>query len=232
MRQLRRASSAALAPRVIRSDGAAAPLYLAGYASVFFDPSNPGTEYVMPLPWGDTVVEHLMPGCFDSILAAKPDVRCLFNHCPDHILARSVSGTLRLTADRKGLRYEATVDPSSPAVQSLLSAVERGDVSGSSFSFDFGLVLWREIHNPDGSFTTICEVHSFSNLYDVGPTTYPAYSATTCLLDGQRSAPPDRSRPFIAPPGRRYPRSFSLPGDPARRRAAMLSRLIEVDSDQ
>jgi HK97 family phage prohead protease len=232
MRQIRRASSPALAPRVLRSTEGGKPIArLVGYASVLYNAADDGTEYVMRLPWGDTITERIMPGAYDSILASKPDVRCLFNHNMDSILGRTTSGTLTLTADRVGLRFEARVDPSSPAVQSVLSAVERGDVSGSSFSFDFGEVVWREINHPDGSEATICEVHSFSHLFDVGPVVAPAYRSATCEVEGKRSVPvAPRSQPYV--PGRRLPRCYNLPADPARRRALTQSRLIELSYDK
>ena len=50
-------------------------------------------------------VEEVRSGAFRSTLN-QADVRALFNHEPDHLLGRSTTGTLRLSEDDHGLRYE------------------------------------------------------------------------------------------------------------------------------
>lgn len=48
--------------------------------------------------------EVIKPGAFDDVLG--DDVRALFNHDPNFILGRSSAGTLSLSVDDRGLRYE------------------------------------------------------------------------------------------------------------------------------
>ena len=66
-----------------------------GYASVFDSLSQNLGGFV----------ERVAPGAFRSTLN-QADVRALFNHEPDHLLGRSGNGTLRLSEDERGLRYE------------------------------------------------------------------------------------------------------------------------------
>ena len=49
--------------------------------------------------------EEILPGAADDVL--NGDIRCLFNHNPSLILARSVEGkgTLSLSIDEVGLKY-------------------------------------------------------------------------------------------------------------------------------
>jgi hypothetical protein len=44
-------------------------------------------------------------------------------------LARTKSGTLRLAEDERGLRIDATLDPTDPDVQRLIPKMKRGDMS-------------------------------------------------------------------------------------------------------
>src|SRR5215469_16336921 len=78
--------------------------------------------------------EEIDPHAFDASLASSPDVRGLWNHDPNHILGRTVSGTLRLSVDSVGLKYEID-PPDTTMAKDLLISLQRGDVSQSSFAF-------------------------------------------------------------------------------------------------
>lgn len=147
-----------------RSDGS--PL-IVGYAAVFYREGEPGTAFKI---WDD-VEERIMPGAFDKAIQGD-DVRALFNHCPDFVLGRSTAGTLRLSVDEKGLRYEID-PPDTQAARDVLAMLKRGDVSGSSFAF---VERSRTIRETPGLY--IIELNDVE-LFDVGPVTYPAYPATS-----------------------------------------------------
>ena len=139
---------------------------ITGYAAVFYDPNDPGTEYRM---WSD-MVERIMPGAFDKALR-EDDVRGLFNHDDSAILGRTKSGTMRLSVDRKGLKYEID-PPDTSCARDLMQSLARGDVDGSSFLFQPVVNTYREV---DGVyFVERNEV----KLFDVGPVAFPAYEST------------------------------------------------------
>lgn len=162
----RHLSSPSSSVRVHRSaDGQAK---IAGYAAVFYDQADPGTEY--PL-WED-LVERIMPGAFDRALRDKDDCRALFNHDRNCLLGRLSAGTLELRADRKGLWYEIMPLETSLAAD-VIANIHAGNLTGSSFNFLPIDVTWVE----DGQ-RVIREVNSVQ-LFDVGPVTFPAYAATT-----------------------------------------------------
>ncbi len=100
-----------------------------GYASLFDSP--------YPVAGGPDAggwIETVDRRAFDVTLGANPDVHFLINH-EGVTLARTKSGTLSLSADRKGLLAEARIDRRDPMGQSLEVKMERGDLDEMSFAF-------------------------------------------------------------------------------------------------
>jgi HK97 family phage prohead protease len=150
-----------------------------GYAAVFFDAGDPGTEY--PLYPG--MRERVMPTCFDRAIREGQDIRGLLNHEPDNLLGRCSSGTMRVSVDKRGLRYEIDYDPDDADHQRVMAKMKRGDLTGSSFSFR--VAPNGQKFSPGGpDADDIRELHDVDVL-DVGPVTFPAYSSTT---SGTRAA--------------------------------------------
>ncbi len=150
--------------------------YVVGYAAKFG---------VLSLDLGD-FVERLDPGAFGIVSERrgrkKPlETRALWNHDPNYPLAR-YPGTLKLSVDEVGLRYEFPV-PDTSYGRDLAANIQAGIVRGSSFSFTVpsGGDSWAV---EDGrSVRTIRRVDS---LLDVSPTTFPAYPDTDVKV-AQRS---------------------------------------------
>jgi HK97 family phage prohead protease len=144
-----------------REDGA--PV-LTGYAAM----------YDTPTVVAGLFREQIARGAFDEAVA-RDDVRALFNHNPDVVLGRTTSGTLRLTTDAVGLRYEVTLNPADAEHQRVWQMVSRGDVTQSSFGFEVRGQQWGDRSATELPLRTITKVA----LYDVSPVTYPAYATTT-----------------------------------------------------
>ena len=119
--------------------------------------------------------EVIRRGAFTHTIAQGADVRFLINH-DGMPLARTKSGTLRLAEDDRGLRIDATLDPSDPDVQRLIPKMRRGDLSQMSFGFRTLKDAWRQ----EGA-EQIRELHAV-DLFDVSAVTYPAYQATDVAL--------------------------------------------------
>ena len=119
---------------------------------------------------GNWFEEEVLPGAFDDVM--KDDVRCLFNHNPNFVLARSVDGkgTLSLEITKKGLKYSYTT-PNRSFAKDLEDAIDSGDVSGSSFSFKIKEQKW--IARKDD--VDLRQIVKFDTLFDVSPVTFPAY---------------------------------------------------------
>lgn len=128
--------------------------------------------------------EKIDPAAFASVLAKRPDVRALFNHDPNLILAATRNGTLGLSEDATGLSYDARVSPAIAATyygQAMRAQLDEGLVTQSSFAFRVAEDSWDEDPETGGLIRTI---HDFSGLYDVSPVTYPAYPAADSGLAG------------------------------------------------
>ena len=128
---------------------------------------DPGTEYEL-FPG---LVERIDSAAFDSAIQAD-DVRALVNHDPNQLIGRSAAGTLRLSVDNTGLRYEIDL-PDTSAGRDVRESVSRGDLDGSSFSF----VPERIETEQDGE-RQVRRVMSV-RLMDVGPVAFPAYEGST-----------------------------------------------------
>jgi hypothetical protein len=149
---------------------------IVGYASVFYD----GTERTEYRLWTD-FSERIMPGAFDRALSESHDVRALFNHDSNLVLGRTSAGTCKLSVDKVGLRYEIEA-PDTQTARDLQVSLNRGDVTGSSFSFNPTNTLYRE--EGEMLYAEITDV----DLFDVGPVTFPAYEATSSGVRAQLRA--------------------------------------------
>jgi len=115
--------------------------------------------------------EKIAPGAFaDSIRTA--DVRLLINH-EGLPLARTKSGTLKLSEDHAGLRFHAELDGSDPDVARIVPKMQRGDLNQMSFGFYTKRESWNR-DDPKNAVRTLLEVE----LFDVSLVTFPAYPQT------------------------------------------------------
>lgn len=149
---------------------------LTGYAAVFYNERDAGTQFD-----AGQFVERLHRSAFDKPLSEKADVRGLFNHDSNVVLGRTTSGTMRLTKDERGLKYEIDYNPNDPDHVRVDAKIRRGDVSGSSFGF----TVSKDGQNWERDAATKKEIRNITSvqgLYDVGPVTYPAYEATSVAM--------------------------------------------------
>lgn len=129
-----------------------------GYAAVFDSDSEDLGGFI----------EQIERGAFKEAIE-RSDVRALFNHDNNFILARTASGTLKLYEDERGLKYEFEA-PKTTAGNDLLEMIKRGDISQSSFGFTVEEDDWS---NRDGM--AFRKIKKVKRLYDVSPVTFPAY---------------------------------------------------------
>ncbi|WP_342419854.1 HK97 family phage prohead protease [Paenibacillus sp. FSL H8-0168] len=128
-------------------------------------------------------IEQIDPGSLDE--ADMTDVRCLIDHETGKILGRTTSGTLALTVDEFGLRYD--VDPPDTSyADDLIKVMKRGDINQSSFGF-------RVDYENDGdewvydSNTGIYKrtIRKIKRIFDVSVVTYPAYTQAESLVSNR-----------------------------------------------
>ena len=154
---------------------------ISGYASVTFNGKSE-TEYRIAAD----LVERISPGAFDDVLKNSPDVVGLFNHDPSNVLGRTSAGTLTVEADERGLKY--SIKPGETQTgRDVAEMIKRGDVSGSSFAFQPGQITWSQ----EGE-TLVRQVETVTQLFDVGPVTYPAYNGSS--VESRNDSPVDDLR--------------------------------------
>lgn len=142
------------------------PRIISGYAAVFNQVAQIGRWY--------RYKEQIASGAFDGCNYDKC-VAC-FNHNTDNILARFSSGTLKLSVDEVGLRFEFEV-PNTTVGNDMYELVKRGDISQCSFAFVVAEESWKyDEQNDENDLRTIEKI---AELWDVSLVTYPAYEGTS-----------------------------------------------------
>lgn len=158
--------SRAVSRRVELREGPDGSLVFEGYATIYDYRYEVGGQ--PPMGFGETVARGAA-----AKSAQEADVRLLVNH-EGVPLARTKSRTLTLTSDDVGLHVRAELDPTSPAVAELRSAMGRGDIDAMSMAFRVLRDEWSDNNNE----RVIREL----KLYDVSIVTYPANPATVALI--------------------------------------------------
>jgi len=133
--------------------------------------------------------EKIKAGAFDEVLKDS-DSRALKNHDPNLLLGRESSGTLKLESNSIGLRFEIDV-PDTTVGRDTVEEVRRKDLTGCSFAFIVGEDEWKHTEGQPSERTIV----KVSELYDVGPVTYPAYEDTSVSVRAMEMA----KQPEITP---------------------------------
>lgn len=138
---------------------------LSGYAAVFDVPTSKQNQF----PGTETIAR----GAFTEALKAPRNVRATVDHSEGTagLLGTTDAGTLRLSQDDVGLRYEIDL-PDTSTGRDLAALVARGDVRGASFMARM---------NPATIERTAAGVihREFPELFDICITAMPAYDQTS-----------------------------------------------------
>ena len=118
--------------------------------------------------------EKIDKGAFKKSIK-KDDVRALKNHNTDYVIARTKSGTLKLSEDERGLKIDA-LPPDAGWARDLMVSIERGDIDQMSFGFMTISDRWETKDKEE--IRTLEEVQ----LFDVSPVAFPAYPDTAVGL--------------------------------------------------
>ncbi len=142
---------------------------IAGYAAVFNQRSRDLGGFH----------EIIKPGAFIDVINSDVDIKCLLNHDPNKLLARTKNGGLILTEDETGLRFEAKLNGTTVA-RDVAQMVERGDIDQCSFAFVVADKGDKFTEEKDGMY--LREIYKIAALRDVSPVVYPAYEDTTVSM--------------------------------------------------
>lgn len=148
----------------IRRDVESGTRQLSGYAVAFDQPSQ-------PLPF----TEYISPHAFDNVDFSQ--VRLLYAHDFNNILARVDSGTLSLKTDDKGLFFIADI-PNTTLGNDVYTNVENGNIKGLSFNAQIDPNNGDTWEQGAGG-VVIHTINHFASLAEISLTPIPAYTETS-----------------------------------------------------
>ena len=147
----------------IRMDEGSDEIKVSGYASLFEHESRDLGFY-----------ETISRGAFDGRL--EDNVILNYNHDMNAILDRNIGGTLKLSVDELGLRYDGTL-PNTSTGRDVAELMRRGLLYESSFAFTVEEDEWKE--EGDVYKRNISKI---GRLFDVSIVGVGAYSNTDVAL--------------------------------------------------
>jgi hypothetical protein len=116
-------------------------------------------------------VEIIKPGALAS--ADLTDTRLLYNHDTSKVPLAKAPKTMQLENSPVGLRMVAQL-PNTEEARSVHTAVQRGDLSGMSFSFK--VPLGGDSYDPKTNTRTINKI---DKVYEISVVPFPAYPQTS-----------------------------------------------------
>jgi len=157
----------------VRADDKDQRRRLSGYAAVYNSLSNDLGGYR----------EIIRPGAFDECLAEAPDISARVQHAGGlATIGRTSNGTLKVSADARGLWYVCTL-PDTQAAADIFALVEKGFIDKSSFAFTL-----RGEEGDRWNWQTDPPLRELLNvdLHDVAPVDGPAYPASSVVAVRQQ----------------------------------------------
>lgn len=160
--------------------------------------------------------EKIAPTALDEVM--NDDVRVLFNHDSNLIIARTKAKTARLSKDDHGGIIEWDF-PDTTAGRDLAENMRNGNVDGMSFGF----VVKEDVLERDNlTGNTLRTITKLERLYDASPVVFPAYEQTMTEL---RSAIEKRMEPEPDPDPEPDPHDdFAAQQDIMTKRITILSK--------
>lgn len=147
---------------------------LQGYAAVY------GVESRDMGGWKEVLVR----GAFKQSLGKKLDVRLLFQHRSDSVLARETAGNLILREDNEGLYFEADLIDTQ-FNRDVVANVRSRNLDAMSFGMPYDSVKTKWDRSADGK-TAIRNVIQ-ADVVEISVVTWPAYEETTVQARSERA---------------------------------------------
>lgn len=144
-----------------RAEGEA--LHIEGYIVKY----NENSEYM-------GFFEQISPGAFDNALASRDFIPMLLGHDSNKIMGSTRSGSLKLTSDAVGLRFDIELNPSISYNRDAFELVKSGDLKNCSFGFFCEKSDWG--YTDDG--VDLRKI-TIADVYEVSLVPFPAYSQSS-----------------------------------------------------
>jgi HK97 family phage prohead protease len=143
-----------------------------GYAIVFNQPSRKLFDKASKKVFTETID----PRAVTKLFLDDQDIKMLYNHSNDMLMARSTYGfgTLSYEIDDYGVKYRFEM-PNTSLGNDVLELIRRGDVWGCSFAFTYAKDGIRDEKKNGQNFRTVIQMASIS---DFSIVVDPAYLGT------------------------------------------------------
>lgn len=162
-----------------------------GYAIVF----NQQSRQLYDKASKKVFTEIIDPRAVTKTFLDDQDVKMLYNHSNDMLLARSTYGygTLNYEIDEYGVKYRFEM-PNTTVGNDVLELIRRGDVWGCSFAFSYAKDGVRDEKRNGQNFRTVIQMASID---DFSIVVDPAYLGTY-VTTREFSAPEEESKADMA----------------------------------
>ena len=143
-----------------------------GYAIVF----NQQSRKLYDRASKKVFTEVIDPRAITNAFLAEQDIKMLYNHSNDMLLARSTFGigTLQYEVDEYGVKYRFEM-PNTSVGNDVLELIRRGDVFGCSFAFSYAKDGVRDEKKNGQNYRTVIQMASID---DFSIVVDPAYLGT------------------------------------------------------
>jgi HK97 family phage prohead protease len=143
-----------------------------GYAIVF----NQQSRKLYDRASKKVFTEVIDPRAITNAFLAEQDIKMLYNHSNDMLLARSTFGigTLAYEVDEYGVKYRFEM-PNTTVGNDVLELIRRGDVFGCSFAFSYAKDGVRDEKKNGQNYRTVIQMASID---DFSIVVDPAYLGT------------------------------------------------------
>ncbi len=166
--------------REVAADGTEQPAraVISGYGAVY-DTDSTGLYFI----------ERIVRGAFDR--ANLDGCICLFNHDENIILGSRRGGSLALTIDDHGLKYDCTPHDTQLIRDQVLTPMRAGDLRNSSFRFTVDEDEWNYDYETD---IVTRNIISIGEVLDVSPVLFPAYEAADSSVRNAKETKESRNK--------------------------------------
>jgi len=173
-REIRSYQGGLYQPRLREAGEGVESRMIEGYAIVFNEQSQLLADW-----YQGPYREIIHPEAIDMEKLNASDIKMTLWHNREKLIARSCkgSGTLKLSVDERGVKYEFEA-PRTPDGETALELVRRGDLAGSSFTY------WSDEntsvrYEKDEEGVLLRHVNSIDNIYEMTIASDPAYQQTS-----------------------------------------------------
>lgn len=156
-----------------------------GYAIVF----NQQSRKLYDRATKRVFTETIDPRAITKAFLDDQDIKMLFNHSNDKLLARSTfgMGTLSYEVDEHGVKFRFEM-PNTTTGNDLLEMIRRGDVFGCSFAFSYAKDGVRDEKKNNQNYRTVI---SMASVDDFSIVVDPAYFGTETHIATREFSAPD-----------------------------------------